>query len=369
MKHILFKCYLILSLLLFAFALHAQPYDIIWENGAGVSVSGNSLTKTATTAWGNSGAGSTQILTANTDGWVEVTAVETDTYRMFGFSSSNPDNNYASINYGIVISVSGGLLVFENGTNMGNIGTYSNGDRIRVERTGTTILYKRNGSTVYTSSIPSSSQLVADASLFSIGATIANAKYCFGSGSISTCPNGGTPQAVGTACDDGDSATTGETIQADGCTCGGGMTTPPSSGSSFFVIDDANSTDNAIRYSGGKVIIGDAGLTKAGDYKLYVDGGLLTELAKVSIRSSSNWSDYVFDQNYDLKEIEEVASFIKENKHLPNVPSAKEVVKEGINVAEMDATLLRQIEELWLHLIELKKENELLKVRISKLEK
>jgi len=60
---------------------------------------------------------------------------------------------------------------------------------------------------------------------------------------------------------------------------------------------------------------------------------------------------------------------VKKNKHLPNVPSADEVVENGINLGEMDATLLRQIEELWLHTIELNNEKENLEKTIDKLVK
>jgi hypothetical protein len=68
----------------------------------------------------------------------------------------------------------------------------------------------------------------------------------------------------------------------------------------------------------------------------------------------------VFDEDYDLMSLSEVESFIKENKHLPDVPSAKEVKKDGLDVAEMNATLLKKVEELTLHIIELeKKVNEL----------
>ena len=59
--------------------------------------------------------------------------------------------------------------------------------------------------------------------------------------------------------------------------------------------------------------------------------------------------------------------FVKENKHLPNVPSAQEVSENGIDLIEMDITLLRQVEELWLHVMELKKENETLKNQIKNL--
>jgi len=109
----------------------------------------------------------------------------------------------------------------------------------------------------------------------------------------------------------------------------------------------------------GNVRIGN--VTMPTGYKLYVDEGILTEKVKVAVPGSPQWADYVFEEDYDLNSVEEVEDFIKENKHLPNVPSAKEVVDNGIDVAKMDATLLRQVEELWLHVIEMKKENEVLK--------
>jgi hypothetical protein len=90
-----------------------------------------------------------------------------------------------------------------------------------------------------------------------------------------------------------------------------------------------------------------------GEYRLYVEGGIMTE--KVRVKLQGEWSDYVFDEDYDLMSLSEVESFIKENKHLPDVPSAEEVKKEGIDVAEMNATLLKKVEELTLHIIELEK--------------
>ena len=105
------------------------------------------------------------------------------------------------------------------------------------------------------------------------------------------------------------------------------------------------------------------------DYKLIVKDGILTEKVKVAIKGSSNWSDYVFDETYKLNSLDKVEKYVKKNKHLPNVPSADEVVENGINLGEMDATLLRQIEELWLHTIELNKEKENLENTIEKLVK
>jgi hypothetical protein len=106
-----------------------------------------------------------------------------------------------------------------------------------------------------------------------------------------------------------------------------------------------------------KVTIGSVSSTP-GNYNLYVANGILTEMVKVAVQTSSSWSDYVFNKDYKLLSLGEVETYIKKNKHLPDVPSAEEVVKEGIDVATMDAKLLQKIEELTLYMIEMKKENE-----------
>lgn len=118
---------------------------------------------------------------------------------------------------------------------------------------------------------------------------------------------------------------------------------------------------STIYYGTGKVLIGDPNLAgfkgTPGSYQLYVQGGILTEKVKAAVATSNDWADYVFEENYKLKGLKEVEQFIKTNKHLPNVPSAQEVVKEGIDMAKMDAKLLEKIEELTLYVIELDKKN------------
>jgi len=64
------------------------------------------------------------------------------------------------------------------------------------------------------------------------------------------------------------------------------------------------------------------------------------------------WSDFVFSESYKLKPLSEVEDFILQNKHLPDVPSEKEIKKNGLNLGEMDAILLQKIEELTLYIIE-----------------
>ena len=116
----------------------------------------------------------------------------------------------------------------------------------------------------------------------------------------------------------------------------------------------------------GKVTIGNTP-TVSGDYRLYVEKGIIAELVKVALKDK--WPDDVFDPSHTKMSLSEVENYVKKEKHLPNVPSEQEVKKEGIDVAKMDATLLRHVEEIYLHLIDLKKENELLKEEIQRLKK
>ena len=77
---------------------------------------------------------------------------------------------------------------------------------------------------------------------------------------------------------------------------------------------------------------------------------------EIEICLSGWWADYVFDKNYKLNSLSEVEKYINENKHLPDVPSAKDVKEKGINVGDMDATLLKKVEEQTLYIIDLQKQ-------------
>lgn len=79
-------------------------------------------------------------------------------------------------------------------------------------------------------------------------------------------------------------------------------------------------------------------------------------------------ADFVFEDDYDLRALSEVESFIKENKHLPDIPTAKEVEENGVSLGEMQSKLLQKIEELTLYMIELKKENDVLKAKVYDLD-
>ncbi|MEZ5015224.1 MAG: hypothetical protein R2794_13125 [Chitinophagales bacterium] len=105
-------------------------------------------------------------------------------------------------------------------------------------------------------------------------------------------------------------------------------------------------------YAGGNVMIG-ASVPAAG-YLLSVDGKVMCEELKVLM--SESWPDYVFGDAYHLPTLYEVEASIKQNKHLPGIPSAEEVEKNGIAVGEMQVKMMEKIEELTLYVIELQKQ-------------
>ncbi len=81
----------------------------------------------------------------------------------------------------------------------------------------------------------------------------------------------------------------------------------------------------------------------------------------------TKWADFVFSNDYKLMPLSEVEQFYKTNKHLPDVPSEKEVKEKGINTAGMDATLLQKIEELYLHVVEQEKRIKQLEIENTEL--
>ena len=106
----------------------------------------------------------------------------------------------------------------------------------------------------------------------------------------------------------------------------------------------------------GKVAIGTPTM---GNHKLAVEG--LIGAREIKVEAAPNWSDFVFYDNYNLPTLQEVENHIKEKGHLKDIPSAKEVEKNGFFLGEMDAKLLQKIEELTLYTIAQEKEIEELK--------
>ena len=98
----------------------------------------------------------------------------------------------------------------------------------------------------------------------------------------------------------------------------------------------------------GNVGIGTANPT----YKLSVNGNIRSKEVVVE----TGWADYVFNNNYQLKPLQEVEKFIEDNKHLPGIPSAEEIEKNGLQLGDTQKKMMEKIEELTLYVIELNKQ-------------
>lgn len=83
---------------------------------------------------------------------------------------------------------------------------------------------------------------------------------------------------------------------------------------------------------------------------------------------ASNVADYVFDPDNQLMPLQEIESFTKENRHLPEVPSAAEIERNGMDIAKMNLILLKKVEELTLHAIAQQKEIDALKASVKNLQ-
>ncbi len=115
-------------------------------------------------------------------------------------------------------------------------------------------------------------------------------------------------------------------------------------------------------------------ITATSRFRLMVEGGILSERVKVALRNTNNWADYVFAKDYQLTPLNEVETYIKENKHLPGIEAAETIVKEGLDLGDMQAKQMGKIEELTLYTIEQQKQLDLqakeieeLKVQVKRL--
>jgi hypothetical protein len=96
-------------------------------------------------------------------------------------------------------------------------------------------------------------------------------------------------------------------------------------------------------------------------YKLSVNGNIRSKEVVVE----SGWADYVFDKSYRLPSLNEVENFIIEHKHLPNIPSAKEVEEKGLHLGDTQKKMMEKIEELTLYLIKQNKRIEILEKKLA----
>jgi len=101
-------------------------------------------------------------------------------------------------------------------------------------------------------------------------------------------------------------------------------------------------------------------------YKLTVNGTIGARRVKVT---QEQWADYVFHPDYKLPSLATVEQFIKDNGHLPDIPSEKEVIEKGTDLGEINRLYLQKIEELTLYIIDLQHQVDVLKGNTPKLRK
>lgn len=125
----------------------------------------------------------------------------------------------------------------------------------------------------------------------------------------------------------------------------------------------SNQTSFELRNGTGKAII-----VYANDgtkiFQLEDDGLLRTREVRID---AATWADFVFDKNYQLPKLKDVAKYIDKNHHLPGIPSSQEIQTNGINVGEMQTLQMQKIEELTLYMIEMDKKMDAMQTEIDDL--
>ena len=136
------------------------------------------------------------------------------------------------------------------------------------------------------------------------------------------------------------------------------------SGLSNLYLDYVNITSPNVLSIGGSGNVG-IGTNDTKGYKLGVNGNAIFN--KVVVKQWPNWSDYVFEANYPLRPLKEVEQYIRQNGHLPEIPSAAQVEKNGLDVGDNQAALLKKIEELTLYIIDQNKRLEAFEKELKQL--
>jgi len=113
--------------------------------------------------------------------------------------------------------------------------------------------------------------------------------------------------------------------------------------------------------SSGNVLIGKTSEQPGADYKLDVSGSARAD--KIVVNTTG--ADFVFDKKYSLRKLSEVKSYIEQNQHLPEIPSAKEMQTNGVELGEMNKKLLQKVEELTLYLIDKDKQDKEKDVKLA----
>lgn len=134
---------------------------------------------------------------------------------------------------------------------------------------------------------------------------------------------------------------------------------------SFKTAPDNYVAANAALHTNDLYVMGKIGIgTTDPDEKLTVKGKIHAQEVRIDM-TGPLVPDYVFANDYKLRSLEEVEDFIKQNSHLPEIPSAATIEKNGLMLAEMNMNLLKKIEEMTLYMIEQNKKLEVQNIQIQ----
>jgi len=279
----------------------------------------------------------------------------------FGFYSSTfgPGHSYAPILQ--MNSANGSVLLAPNSGNVG-IGTTSPGDLLQVNSgsvmrfqvaatKGIWVNNEVNGGTpdspgdLYLNYSSSHNTLFnTNGGNVGIGTVSLDALLTIGS-----TANRGTLNVVGSAADVPAISITDSRTGGHRYTLYDGASSP----GSFDVFDQTTGLYRFQINSNGNVAIG---TTDPKGYKLAVAGNAIAE--SMTVKLQGNWPDYVFKKDYNLMPLSEIKIYIDKNRHLPEIPAAAEVEKNGQDLGEMNKVLVKKVEELTLYLIKKDKEIE-----------
>lgn len=144
---------------------------VLWKDLIGVAQTGNTLTKTASTGWGNAGGASNNKLDTLENGWIDCKIIDLETVFAFGLSDRNPDESLDSIKYAVMLD-SGQIKVYNRGLLIGNFGSANLDDSIRIERLGNVLFYSKNEVVFFNQEIAAKQPLLIDIAIYTSGASV-----------------------------------------------------------------------------------------------------------------------------------------------------------------------------------------------------
>jgi len=137
----------------------------------GANVVGNSITKTAGTSWGNSGAISTQQI-SGAHGFVEFKAGQDADNLVCGLANSDPSGDFSQLDFGVYFQPGGLFGILQNGSSIGPTGSYTTGDTFRVALENNVVKYYKNGVLHYTSLVSPTGPLFFATTIYTTGASV-----------------------------------------------------------------------------------------------------------------------------------------------------------------------------------------------------